>query len=215
MRPSRVLILGAALIALAACGNDSSKPKVGATALQRVMDRVKGGRDAPQPTPTADQLRAAVTPEFRAQTGNAPLLLASSTRLPVSSIMVMAGENAGVRTYFAPDGISFSLRQGVLIASRGLGTDLMRADVSQVLPRVQAGEGFAVRVHHYLDGENQTVERRFTCSYTTQGAEVVESCSGGETSFENRYFLNDNGEIAVSIQWVSPQLQSYRLEDLG
>lgn len=215
MRPGRVLILGAAVLALAACGNDTSKPKVGASAMQRVMDRVKGRKQEPQPSPTADQLRAAVTPEFRAQSGNLPLLLASSTRLPVSSIMVMAGDNAGVRTYFAPDGISFSLRQGILVASRGLGTDLMRADVSQVLPRVQEGEGFAVRVHHYLDGENQTVARHFTCAYNTEGQEVVESCSGGETSFENRYFLNEDGEIAVSIQWVSPQLQSYRLEDLG
>ena len=46
------------------------------------------------------------------------------------------------------------------------------------------------------------------------GPRVVESCTGEDASFENRYVLR-GGRIAVAVQWVSPQLGSYRLEDLG
>ena len=213
MNIGRTALILAALALLAGCGNDTSKPNLAGTTVQRITAKISG-KDEAQPLPTADQLRAAVTPEFRAQSGNLPLLLASSLRLPVSSIMVQAGVNGGVRTYFPPDGISFALRDGILVASRGLGTDLMSADVSQVLPRVRAGSGEAVREHHYLDGENQEVVRRYRCRYARAGAEVVESCTGEDTSFENRYVLR-GGRIAVAAQWVSPQLGSYRLEDLG
>ncbi|WP_375173921.1 YjbF family lipoprotein [Pseudooceanicola sp.] len=210
----RALGFGTLVLALAACGNDPDKPKVGLTALKGVLAKVGGGDEAPA-SPTADQLRAAVTPEYRAQSGNQPILLASSLRVPVSSLMVMAGENGDVRTYFSPDQISFSLRNGVVVASRGLGEDLLRADVSQVQARIQEGAGQAVRIHHYLDGENQNVTRRYNCLYETVGGEVVETCTGQDARFTNRYALNSDGKIVVSVQWVSPKLGSYRLEDLG
>ncbi|WP_407493685.1 YjbF family lipoprotein [Pseudooceanicola sp. MF1-13] len=169
---------------------------------------------APAPTATRDQLRAAITPEFRAQSGNVPLLLVSSLRVPVSSILSRASVNQNVETYITPDQITFALRDGILIASRGLGYDLMAADVSGVSERIRAGSGTAVRTHKYLDGKNQLVPYRFDCSYARAGAEVVESCSGEGLSFTNKYTLGAGGRIAVSTQWVSPGLQSYLIEHI-
>jgi len=206
--------LGAIVGLLAACGNNNQANQT--KGLIKQLGSLVTGEGAAPPTPTADQIRAAVTPEVRAQQfGNQPLMIAGSMNKPVTSILVLASRNGNVDTYFTPDSISLSLRDGILVASRGLGSDLMRADVSQVMPRIQEGAGVAMRQHTYLNGENQEVVSRFTCSYAEVEAEVVESCRGADTSFENRYVLNDDGQIAVSIQFVSPQLGSFRLEDLG
>ncbi|EAQ03081.1 hypothetical protein OB2597_13093 [Pseudooceanicola batsensis HTCC2597] len=208
------LLAAALVLALAACGNDTSQPKAGAALYKQLTARFAQGDD--QSPPTRDQLRAAITPEFRAETGNKPLLLASSQRVPVSSILTMFAQNGEVRTYMTPDQISFSLRRGILIASRGLGNDLMSADVSGVLARIRAGSGRAVRVHTYLDGEDQLVDHRFDCAYSrAETGEVLERCEGPTASFTNRYTLNRAGGIAVSVQWISPGLQSYLIEDLG
>ena len=213
MSVMRLILLTLGLALLAACGSKGSQPFLASQAIKQLGERVKGKGEA-APPPTADQLRAAITPEFRAQSGNLPLLLASSLRTPVASIMMQAGVNGNVRTYFAPDSISFALRDGVLIASRGLGGDLMQADVSQVIPRIRAGSGQARRVHRYLDGEDQEYTVNFDCSYARSVGEVVETCQGEVASFTNRYVLK-GGKIVVSVQWVAPQLGSFKLEDLG
>lgn len=206
-------VLAAVLAFVAGCGNDTGNPQLGLDMAKRVTAKLTG-KDKAAPPPTADQIRAAVTPEFRAQNGNLPMLLASSVDKPIASLMFQTGQNGDVRTYLTPDAISFSLRQGVLVASRGLGADLMQADVTQVLPRVLAGSGQAQRVHVYLDSEDQEVRRSFTCSYARAEGQVVETCRGDGTGFENRYVLR-GGRIVTSVQWVSPLLGSFRLEDLG
>lgn len=214
MTLSKSLILTAFIGLLAACGNDTSRPDIGASTLVNVAKGVVGREETPA-SPTAAQLREAITPEFRAQSGNKPLIIATSLRVPVSSIMTMFAQNGDVRTYLSPDVISFSLRNGVVIASRGLGFDLMSADVSGVLPRVRAGSGRAVRVHRYLDGENQEVLRSFVCDFSTVAPRtVVEDCKSPDIEFQNRYVLDGAGNIAVSEQWISPKLQSYRIEEI-
>ena len=132
MSGARWLIALALAVSVGACGNDTTQPGVGKAVVASLKGRLAGGEEAPRPT--ADQLRAAITPEFRAQSGNKPLLIVTSQRVPVSSILTMFAENGGVRTYLSPDQISFSLRNGVLVATRGLGDDLMSADVSDVEP---------------------------------------------------------------------------------
>lgn len=213
MKLGRFALIGALVAALAACSSDTDSPSVAKTLAAGLKAKASG--ETPPPSPTADQIRASITPELRAANANAPLMIASSLRVPVSSIMAMSGQNGDVRTYLAPDGISFSLRSGVLIASRGLGTDLMAADVSQVLPRIRAGSGQAARVHRYLNGEDTLVSQSYNCTYARAGGEVVERCSGEDVTFENRYVLGRNGAITVSVQWVGPGLGSFRLEDLG
>jgi hypothetical protein len=211
---ARWLIALALAVSVGACGNDTTQPGVGKAVVASLKGRLAGGEEAPRPT--ADQLRAAITPEFRAQSGNKPLLIVTSQRVPVSSILTMFAENGGVRTYLSPDQISFSLRNGVLVATRGLGDDMMSADVSDVLPRIRAGTGRAVRIHRYLDGENRIILASFVCDYD-RGAEgvVEERCRGEDHNFVNRYSLGSGGRIVISDQWVGVGQGSYRIEDLN
>ena len=212
MRLKRLGLVAAMALGLAGCGNDASQPKVLASAFKTAKAGLTKADDAPGPT--AAQIKAAITPEVRAANANKPMMIGTSLRVSVSAPLVLAGQNNGVRTYFSTDGVSFSLRNGVMVASRGLGMDLMSADVSQVMPRIQAGSGRAVRVHNYLNGQNQLVPHRYDCGYARSGAVVTETCSGEGVSFENRYTLR-NGRVVVSDQWVNPTLGSYRLEDIG
>ncbi len=214
MSSARWLIALALAALVGACGNDTAQPGVGKAVVASLKGRLAGGEEAPRPS--AAQLRAAITPEFRAQSGNKPLLIVTSRRVPVSSILTMFAENDGVRTYLSPDQISFSVRDGILVATRGLGDDLMSADVSDVLPRIRAGSGRAVRVHRYLDGENQLILASFVCDYGRgSGGVVEESCQGEDRSFVNRYNLGGGGQIVTSDQWVGVGQGSYRIEDLN
>jgi len=206
-------LIGLALMALlVACSSES-----GGNENAQLVNAVKSqflGKKAPVQTATREQLRAAITPEFREQSGNVPLLLVSSLRVPISSIVPRFSVNGNVETYMTTDQISLALRDGILISTRGLGNDLMAADVTGVAARIRAGSGQAVRVHKYLDGENQLIPYRFDCSYARSGGEVVESCAGNGLSFTNRYTLGAGGRIKVSAQWVSPGLQSYLIEEI-
>lgn len=203
-------LIGLALMALlVACSSG------GANNNQQLLAAAKAqffGKKGTTASPTREQVRAGITPDFRQQTGNVPLLLASSLRVPITSILPRLAVNGDVETYMSSDGISVSFRDGLLIGTRGLGNDLMAADVSGVAARIRAGSGQAVRTHKYLNGEEQLVPYRFDCTYARSGAEVVESCSGEGLSFTNRYVTTKGGGFAVSTQWASPRLQSYLFE---
>lgn len=213
MTLARKRYLALALVSLiAACGNSENRGEVGKQAAAMLKARI--GKSEAQAPPTREQLRAAITPEFREQTGNVPLLLVSSIRVPVTSIMTRFAVNGDVETYLTPDQISFSLKSGILISSRGLGNDLVSANIDGVLPRIQAGSGRAVRVHRYLNGENQEIQHRFDCTYTHPETEVIESCEGVNMAFTNRYGLDPSGRIIKSVQWVSPGLKHYLIESI-
>jgi hypothetical protein len=214
---SRILFLAiAACVALTACSSDKDRePGLMKQATGAIKSRFL--RQETTPPPTRDQLRAAITPEFREQTGGVPLLLVTSQRVPVSSILTRFSVNGPVETYLTPDQISLSLRDGIVVSSRGLGNDLMSAEVTGVLDAIRAGEGSALRRHRYLDGENQEVIDRFTCDYSRPedpAGTVIERCRGSDQGFTNSYALDQDGRITLSNQWISPGLQSYLIEDI-
>ena len=118
--------------------------------------------------------------------------------------------NRDVVTYLTPDGISVSLRHGVLVATRGLGFDLMTADVSAVIPAIRNRSQEVIRVHRYLDGEEQVVIRTFICDYSGAGT-VTETCYSDGLRITNTYDLGGRA-IRASRQWVSPEQGYLRVE---
>lgn len=147
-----------------------------------------------------------------------PLLLAELPSREARATLVIAGQNRSHVTWFAADGIGLTLKDGLLTGTRGLGGDLMTADVSGAEAALRAGAGSAVRVHRYLDGENRVVPIRFDCRYAGAGRkeieivgrrfatrEVAETCVAGARSFENRYWFGlSDGFLWKSRQWVGP-----------
>lgn len=197
-----LMLLAVAAFALSGCGNDPYRVKPGEQ-VRQVFDRF---RPAP-PKPTAAQIRANITPEVRAQLGNVPILVATLEKRGAAAALITVGQNGPVSSYSTPDGTAVSLSDGVLVATRGLGHDLMRADVSQIRAALRNGGGRGLtRVHHYLDGENHTVIRSYICDISSVSAgRLQEICHGPDLTFENSYVLGAGHAVASSRQWVGPE----------
>lgn len=124
--------------------------------------------------------------------------------------------NKDVETWLAVDNISLSFRQGVLVASRGLGFDLMGADAQGTLNAI-SGQGDEVYRHQmrYLSGDNHSTYLMAGCSMKSIGTVVVdaqrlqrleETCKARRNNFTNIFWLNGLGDIVQSRQWVSPEI---------
>lgn len=200
----KILLALAALSLVVACGRTQPEQQFFGAVLRGVQE----GSAAQSPR-TVAQIRQRLTPEVRAQFGNAVLKIALLEDNDQASVLIEAGNNQDVATFFTPDGRSISLKQGVLVATRGLGFDLMSADVSSVLSSLGNGTR-AVRIHRYLDGEDQLVIHSFVCDYEGR-IRVVETCYGNGSSFENTYSMSA-GRILASRQWIGPQLGHIILE---
>jgi hypothetical protein len=203
MRRFNILLAGLAL-ALSGCSTDGTN-RLFPQALQNIIP----GRPTPA-GPTAAQIRSQLSPDVRAQLG-APVKIATLEEVNLASVIVLRARNGNVETYFTPDGISVSLRDGIVVATRGLGFDLMTADVSDVYRAMRAGQS-AVRIHRYLDGENHVIIRSFICDYAGR-TEVIETCHTEGFTITNSYRLA-GGRIIASRQWISPQRGYIRIESV-
>ena len=156
---------------------------------------------------TAATIRQNLTPEVLAQI-KGPIILAEIPSRDAAAALILSGKNGQVQTFASQDGLSLSFRHGMLINTRGLGNDLMSADVEgplkAVMSRTEAPQ--VTRVHRYLDGENQTVTRSFICRYSRAASKVTETCNSTNLQFENQYILNPAVKISSSKQWISPTI---------
>jgi hypothetical protein len=133
-----------------------------------------------------------------------------------SAVLSRVAVNKDVETWLAADNISLSFRQGVLVASRGLGFDLMGADAQNSLNAI-AGQSAEVyrRQMRYLTGDNHSTYLTAGCSMVFAGPETVngrqlqrleERCQARQSRFTNLFWLDGSGQIVQSRQWVSPQI---------
>lgn len=211
-----------ALALLAGCG--SERGGVGGILLGAAQGLITAGRDAPGAGAAGDP-RAGLTPEVLDQLGQ-PVLLAALPARGVTGAATAVATNGPHVTWRSTDNITLSFRDGVLNATRGLGGDLMSADLDEPLAAIRGGgAGPAVRVHRYLDAENQEVVRSYVCRYEHRGArriglagrvravrEVRESCQGLEGGFDNAYWLGGDGTVWKSNQWIGPLPGMLRVE---
>lgn len=197
------LIIGIALLAtLSGCGNQSAS--TGVTVVQKLRTSLSARKQVP--LTTAD-LRARLTPEVHAQIGR-PVMITELPKIKVASVIIYTEENAGYVTWLTPDSVGVTTYAGLVTATRGIGFDLMSADVSDAY-RALTGKKTAStgrRIHRYLDGEDKIVPIRFDCSYIRQpdrnGFFATESCVSGKTRIENQYWLDKKRRIVKSVQWM-------------
>ncbi|MFV2033767.1 MAG: YjbF family lipoprotein [Halocynthiibacter sp.] len=157
-----------------------------------------------------------------ARAGRPALVVSVEDRGAIAALMLTA-QNGDVSTWVSVDNTTLSTRGGFVIATRGLGGDLMSADIAQTRQRIAGGSsGDAVRVHRYLDGEDQIIARSFVCDIRVRGPRSIsigdrrfatrllqERCQGSDISFQNLYwFSQSSGEMLQSRQWVGPAVGS-------
>jgi hypothetical protein len=202
--------LSAALIALmafAACGNEtdtSAATQVVRAVAATSLAKVKGG-GAGEPQMTRARLAEVVT----------PVMLVTVENSGQEAMIAEIQANRGVSTWSTVNDITISLRDGVIVATRGFGADLMAAAVSPVSKGVGGGPEHR-RTHTVLNGEDQAVRMEFNCKFRNDGpktievveifyqtTQITESCVAGMLSFENQYWLDNGQKMRRSRQWVS------------
>jgi len=193
MKLSRCLL--ALWVGMVGCGSTDGDAGL---LISTVTDQLRGNETTPV-TPDLQAIRDALTPEIIDQFDGPALLVSAPSRGAVA-LMPRVGVNKDVETFLTPDGISISLRDGFVVATRGFGFDLMVADFDIAVSR-------GTRIHWYLDGENQLIPKSFTCVFErTENGRAVEKCRSERISFVNSYAFSAGGELLQSEQWVSAEV---------
>lgn len=160
-------------------------------------------------------LRAALTPGVIAQFKEPVIILQVPQRASFAAVARVAS-NAEVDTFLTTDGLSLSTQDGIVVATRGFGFDLMIADISRMRAALTGDVSHGGRLHTYLDGQNHTVQLQFVCNYQWAGPfRVLEKCKSDLHGFENTYDLDPDGRITASQQWISPEIGSVLIERLN
>jgi len=190
----------AALALLSACG-----PMNEGGLGQRFYNSVTGAEAAPAAAPT---LPAQVE-------GN--VLFTQLTGKNATAALVRQNTRGETVTWISPGKVTLSLENDILVATRGLGNDLMGADVAGARAAIRAGNGETTRTISQLDGQDQITTITLTCTYTRLGAEEVtlvagprtlsrvdEACESRQLVFTNSYWLDAGGAIVRSKQAITP-----------
>lgn len=211
----RAILAGAALAALAACGNTGPDESGGGplSELLRGATQALGTARSAEPAAPARSPQQAAAEALRVNPG--PLIQAGFEGLGRNQVMALTGQNGRLRTYMTPAEEAVILRDGLLIGTKGLGRDLSVAEPgTEALIRAgQSGSG--TRIMRYLSGDGLERPLQFACT-TAPGPNpgvIVESCEGHGTTFQNNYLVQ-GGQIPVSRQWIGPGLGYVTIQTL-
>ncbi|WP_347311180.1 YjbF family lipoprotein [Defluviimonas sp. SAOS-178_SWC] len=216
----RVALLSGIVLgtALAGCGSDTSKTEGTSIAIgvvKGLKQKLLPGKTAPVATPDPEKLAAAAKSSF-----SGPIILAQIEKSGLLTVLGEYGRNGATRTYSTPNQQTLVLRDGLLIATRGLGDDLMSSEsaaAAALVTRRQSGN--VARVYRYLDGEGIERPLPMKCAITLgpsksldfsgshyDTVQVDETCKSGGVSMTNTYWVTAGGTVALSRQWIGPAL---------
>ena len=194
-----------------------------------LRDNLRARREGPTPfTVTRAQIAAAGITQ--------PFLIARREDGSAAGLLPATG-NRGRIVWATEDGITLTGRGGVLVATRGLGGDLLSAETEPVVQALAAGRSASYRrVLRRLDGEGLVLRQPYDCTLALGPAETVavlgrrhatrrstETCrpaippdpttpaAYAAAPFVNTYNVGD-GTIWLSRQWVGPAVGHLRLE---
>lgn len=146
-----------------------------------------------------------------------PTMQVTIAALNARGLVTEAARNGQIVTWSTQDNRTISFLEGIVVATRGLGDDLMGADVAQTRDAFRGGAGdWGPRIHGYMNGEYQSYFMAFQCRRTGSQFDTVqingsarnttridETCVNDEIQIENTYWRNGNGVMLKSRQWVS------------
>jgi hypothetical protein len=213
--------LASAVIVLAlvsGCGNDGRAPNPVVSALgQMAKSSLAKTRGAEAATPAAAPVSRDELEAF-----GKPILRIKAERLGQDAFLTIADVKGNVVTWTAQGAATFSLRDGVLIQTRGLGPDLMSAD-APALTQLTGGGNYP-RVYFFLGEDDRGTRRSYDCKATTIGREtieilgksyatthVTELCSRPNSTVTNEFWI-DGEAIRKSRQWASSRVGHIEFE---
>lgn len=226
MRPfdlCRILAICLGVTSLAACASDTAEEtstSILVAAAVSVKDSVTGGAKSGTSGAGIGLTRATLANVVT------PVDLVTIERTGAQALIAKIAINRDVETWSSVDNKTLSMRGGVVLATRGLGDDLMSASVPQVARLQQVGPTYQ-RAHVVLDGEDKPVTSQFNCSTASNGPETItvversystvrltERCLGATSGFSNDYWFDLGGKLRRSRQWISESVGHVVIEHL-
>lgn len=215
----RLVAAAVALSFLGACGNDKGTASPVAAAVGQLakasLGKGKGGSAAGAAAPQA------VARADLAAFGQ-PILRIRAERLGQDAFLTIADQKSGVVTWTAQGAATFSLRDGVLIQTRGLGADLMSAE-APTLSQLKSGASYT-RVYYFLGPDDGGTRRTYECAASTVGRETIEVvgkshavthvselCTRQGSQLTNDFWIEGN-TIRKSRQWSSAMVGHVEFE---
>jgi hypothetical protein len=219
------------LLALAACGNDKNAGILGgipvkdlATATMAEVGlgpKPKPAAPAPPPDPAQVALARKTLEE-----GGIPLFIIQNKNLGLAAYFSKLGQNGDVITWSTQDYKSISMRDGMIIATRGLGPDIM-SSYAPTTEAVRRGSGTTKRVYYTLDAADQKVRQDFDCVLNDAGMETItligkpysarrinETCTGPTGSFVNVFWFDGRAKLRQSSQHVALGIENLLLQKI-
>lgn len=155
-----------------------------------------------------------------AQNPTVPVLQLGVETAGTAGIVLRDVSRNGYESWLSQDGATFATQSGLLIATRGLGGDLMSSDIAAVSDLIKSRQpGRATRFHSFLNGNNRTVMRSYVCDVSSRGARdlelntgvfattlLAEDCRSVDQQFTNLYWVDQAGQVLQSRQWAGPMI---------
>ncbi len=209
--PSSLAAICAAAVVLAGCGSDRSEPS---TVQSAVLNLAKASLARASGTPPQAAVATQPTRAELEAYGLSILRVVISSR-GADALVTVTDTKGAVVTWATTDGTTFTLRDGVLIQTRGLGPDLM-SSAAPWPAELSASGGSYQRAYFFLGDDDQTSRRIFDCKASKIGAETVEIfgrahqtvriqevCIRPEGKIANDFWM-EGAVVRKSRQWASP-----------
>ncbi len=200
---------------LTGCGND---PLAGdyARPLKAIAAKLQAGRGAAPPTLATLDPAGTLALRNALEDDGQPIILVGNPALKYTNLMAPYGQNGDVQTWASQEYETVALRQGLLVATRGFGADLM-SSTGPGIAQIASGAGTTRRQYYYLDGADQPHRFDYDCVLAPAGTEsiavlgkiyatrkVTESCSGNQDSFTNAFWFDKSQNLRQSQQMIAP-----------
>lgn len=209
---ARLVSSALALTVVAACGSEkpAASPLVQAVSViaKTTLGR-KAAKDGGGAAPAAQPMTLADLEKL-----GAPVLYVTIAARGFETLLTPSDVKGNVVTWATSDGTTISLRDGIVIQTRGLGPDLMSAQVPTVSQLLTPG-GTHQRQYFFLGADDQGTRRSYDCTVEIKGKEtidilgrnhaathVIETCARPQGSMSNEFWI-EGTTIRQSHQLVS------------
>jgi hypothetical protein len=210
----RLLVLFLGLTTLTSCSNSPDLTKGEIEIIPLIRDAVQA-----QSTPeNFVDARKLVTRDKIDASGMEVLFVELESGKNGTSIKY-PGANVG-EVWLGVDGTTLTFKNGHLIATRGLGEDLMSSEGTFPSFHLISGSTEYVKKKSWLSSDNQVSSTNYSCTAAVESARkaitifektflvqrVLETCKAGDSTIKNEYFFERNGIVRRSRQFHSPAL---------
>lgn len=219
------LALTVCCMTLVACSSD--KTDVGLTKTVAVTLKSALGAKRAGPVPVTNTTAADVA-KF-----NTPVLQANPQSLGGSNFLALVARRndsrgGTVEVWQSADNAQVFLNKGVLVGTRGVGTDVLASDAAQTIDAVtNTRNGRGTRQYELGDGDGTSTYITLSCTWENLGAsqisiagqslatthmkETCQTANDERTRIENHYWVQPNGQIKKSVQWAGRAVGYFEL----